>query len=53
MAEEPNVDEAVTAESRASNNMDIDIKEERKTQSYNTTMNIYIENINTFEKKKK
>ena len=53
MAEEANVDEAVTAEAKAGNNMDIDRKEERKIQVYKETINIYIENITTFEKRKK
>ena len=34
VAEEANVDEAVPAESKASNKTEIDIKEERKTQAY-------------------
>ena len=33
--------------------MDIDLKEEINTQSYKETMNIYIKNINTFEKRNK
>ena len=53
MAEEANVDEAISAEYKASNNMEIDLKEERKTQAYKETMNIDIENINTFENRKK
>ena len=53
VAEEANVDEAVTEEAKAVDDMDIDIKEERKTQAYQKTMNIYIENINTFEKRNK
>ena len=53
MAEEANFDEAVTAEAKASNNMDINIKEYWKTQAYEETMNIYIQNVNTFEKRKK
>ena len=53
VAEEANVDEAVTAEAKASNNMEIDLKEQQKTQAYKETINIYIENINTFEKRNK
>ena len=53
VAEEANVDEAVTEEAKAVDDMDIDIKEERKAQAYQKTMNIYIENINTFEKRNK
>ena len=33
--------------------MEIGIKQERKTQAYKDTMKIYIENINTFEKRNK
>ena len=33
--------------------MEIDLKEERKTKSYKETMNIDIENINTFENRNK
>ena len=32
--EEENIDEAVTAESKASNKMEIDLKEERNAQAY-------------------
>ena len=53
VAEEANFDEAVTAESKTSNNVDIDLKEERKTQAYEDTINNDIENNDTFEKKKK
>ena len=49
VAEGANVDEAVTAEAKAINNMEIDPKEEQKIQSYKETMKIDIENINTFE----
>ena len=52
MAEEENVDEAVTAEAKSSNNIKISIKEERKTQEYKETVNIYVEIINTFPKEK-
>ena len=34
VTEESNVDEAITAEDKASNKMKIDLKEERKTQAY-------------------
>ena len=53
MDEEANVDEAVTAEANASNDMDIDLKEERKKQEYKETMSIDIENINKCEKRNK
>ena len=53
MAEVANVDKSVTAEAKAINDMDVDIKEEQKTQAYKETKNIYIENINTFEKRNK
>ena len=45
MAEEANFDEAVTAEAKASNDMEIDLKEERKTQAYQEKMNIDIEKL--------
>ena len=48
VAEEKNVDEAVTAETKASKDMEIDTREERRTQLYKDKMNIDIENINTF-----
>ena len=50
VAEEANVDEAVTAEAKACNDKKIILV---KTQAYKETMNIDIENINTFEKRKK
>ena len=53
MDEEANVDEAVTVEANASNDMDIDLKEERKKQEYKETMRIDIENINKCEKRNK
>ena len=53
MAEEANVDKAVTAEAKASNDIEIDIKEEQKTQAYKETMKNDIGNINKFEKRKK
>ena len=48
-----NVDEAVTTEANASNDVEIDPKEEQNTQAYKDTMNIDIENINTFENRNK
>ena len=48
-----NVDEAVTEEVRASNDIEIYIKDERNTRAYLKTMNIDIENINTFENRNK
>ena len=53
MAEEANDDEAVTAEAKASNNMLINLKEERNTQAYKEAINVDIESINTFEKRNK
>ena len=53
LAEEANVDEAITAEAKASNEMENNIKEYRNTKSYKETMNIDIENINTIEKRNK
>ena len=47
LAEEANVDEAVTVESKASNDVEINIKEERKTQAYKKNEHWYW-NINTF-----
>ena len=49
MAKEANIDEAITAEAKASNKMEIDLKDEQKTKSYEEKMNIDIENINTIE----
>ena len=51
--EEANIDEAVTAEAKDSNDVEIGLKEERKTRAYKETMNIDIENINTFKKRNK
>ena len=53
VTKEANVDEAITAEAKASNKMEIDIQKERKTQAYFKKINIDIENINTFEKRSK
>ena len=53
MAEEENFYEAITAEFKASNEIGNDLKDEQKTKSYEENMNIYIENINTIEKRKK
>ena len=53
LAEEENVDEAITEESKASNEIENDLKEEQKTKSYKETINIDIENISTIEKKNK
>ena len=53
MAEEENVDESITEESKASKEMEIDPKYEQNTKAYEETMKIDIENINTFEKRNK
>ena len=53
LAEEENVDEAIAEEDKASNEMENDLKEEQKTESYKETINIDIENISTIEKKNK
>ena len=45
VAEEANVDEAITAEAKVGNDTEIDLKEECNTESYKDTMNIDIENI--------
>ena len=51
VAEETNSDEAITAVSKANNNMEIDIEEEHNTEAYQETINIHIENINKIEKR--
>ena len=43
MAEEANIDKAVTAETKTSNEMEIYLKYKRNTQSYKDTMDIDIE----------
>ena len=53
MAEETNVDKDVIAYAKVRNEMEIDLKEERKTQAYKEKMNIDIENINIFERRNK
>ena len=50
VAEEANDDEAITEESKASNDMENYLKDEQKTKSYEEKINIYIENITTIEK---
>ena len=40
VAEEVNVDESITAESKASKNMENDIKDEQNTKAYEKKMNI-------------
>ena len=51
MAEEENVDEVITAESKAINDMEIDIKDKQNTKAYEDTMNTDIENTNKLEKR--
>ena len=53
VTEEANVDEAITEESKDNNRMKIELKHVQNTQSYEESMNIYIENINTFENRNK
>ena len=53
VTEEANVDEATTAEAKASKETGIYLEEERNKQSYKETMNIVIENISTFGKRNK
>ena len=53
VAEEANVHEAITAEAKASNEMKYYLKYKQNTKSYEETMNIDIENINTIEKRNK
>ena len=43
MAEEANVNEAVTIEAKASNDTEIYLKEQRKTKAYKYKINIDIE----------
>ena len=52
VAEEANVDEAITADSKARNEMDNNLNDEQNTKSYEEQINIDIENINTIEKRK-
>ena len=49
VSEEANVDEAITAESKARNEIENDLKDEQKKKYYEEKMNIYIENINKIE----
>ena len=51
--EEANADESITAEAKASNDMENDLKYERKTKYYEDQKSIDIENINTIEKRHK
>ena len=53
VAEEANVDYAITAEAKASNQMEIYLKDKQNIEAYEETMDIYIENINTIEKRNK
>ena len=50
VTEEANVDEAITAEYKAINKMEMFLKNEQNTQAYKKKMKIYIKNNNTFEK---
>ena len=49
VAEEANVDESIAVEAKASNEMEIDLKDKQKTKTYDETMIIDIENICTIE----
>ena len=53
VAEEANADVSVTAEAKASNDMEIDLKEGQNTQAYKETMNINIDNIKKIENRNK
>ena len=53
MAEEANVDESITAEPKARNEIEIDIKDEQNTKDYEETMEIGIGNINKIENRNK
>ena len=47
LAEESDVDEAITAEAKDNNEMKNDLNDEQNTKAYEDKMNIDIENINT------
>ena len=49
VAEEANDYEAIASVAKSSNDMEIDIEEEHKIEAYQETMNIDIENIETFK----
>ena len=51
--EEANVDESITTESKASNEMENDLIDEQNTKSYEEKMNIDIGNINAIEQRNK
>ena len=51
VAEEANVDEAITANSKARNEMDNNLNDEQNTKSYEEQINIDIAYINTIEKR--
>ena len=53
VAEEGNVVESITAEAKASNEMESDLKYKKKMEAYEEKMKSYIENIISFEKKNK
>ena len=53
LAEVSNANEDITAEAKASNEIENDLKEEQNKKSYKETMKIDIENINTIEKRHK
>ena len=42
VAEEKNVDEAITEESKGSNEMEVDLKYKQNIEDYEETINIYI-----------
>ena len=49
VAEEENSDEDTNALAKTSNNTEIDLEEEHKTEYYQYTLNIYIENTDKIE----
>ena len=53
MAEEANVDEAITAEAKARNDMEIDLKYEQNTKAYEETTKMDIEDINKLQNRNK
>ena len=53
VTEEENIDEAITAKTKASNNMEKFLKKNQNTQAYKDTTTIHIENNKILEKRNK
>ena len=51
MDEEKNVDEAITAEAKLRNDMELNLKDNQNTKVCEETIKVDIENITTFEKR--